>query len=70
MRLHDYGYGWVVHKRAGVTYAWHNGAISPLGVSAIIVRVPSKDRFVGYLSNPDTDLTTAFERQIVAIAVK
>jgi CubicO group peptidase (beta-lactamase class C family) len=44
--LDDCGYGWFIHKKAGVEFQWHNGAISPLGFSAFAVRVPSKDRFV------------------------
>lgn len=68
--LDDYGYGWVVNEKDGVTYAWHNGAISPLGFSTLIVRVPSKDRFVAYASNFDMDLTSGFESQVFALAVK
>lgn len=68
--LGDYGYGWVIQKRAGVTYEWHNGALSPLGFSAFIVRVPSKDRFVAYLSNIDIARVEPLESKIVEIVVR
>ena len=68
--LEQYGYGWVIQKKAGVTMQWHNGALSPLGFTALIVRVPSKDRFVGYLANMDLDLIQPFEAKITALAVK
>ena len=57
-------------SQAGVTMQWHNGALSPLGFTALIVRVPSKDRFVGYLANMDLDLIQPFEAKITALAVQ
>jgi CubicO group peptidase (beta-lactamase class C family) len=68
--LESYGYGWVIQKKAGVTMEWHNGAISPLGFTALIVRVPAKDRFVAYLSNMDLPLIQPFEAKVEALAVK
>ena len=53
-----------------MTLEWHNGAISPLGFTALIVRVPAKDRFVAYLSNFDLPLIEPFESKIEALAVK
>ncbi len=66
----DYGYGWVIRKNADVTMAWHNGALSPLGFTALIVRVPAKDRFVAYLSNFDLPLTQPFEAKVASLAMK
>lgn len=68
--LDDYAYGWVVQKRAGVTYEWHNGALSPLGFSSFMVRVPSKDRFVAYLSNIDIARVQPLESKIVDLVVR
>lgn len=68
--LDDYGYGWVIQKKAGVTMEWHNGALSPLGFTALVVRVPAKDRFVAYLANLDLDLIQPFEAKVEALAVK
>lgn len=68
--MDDYGYGWVTQKKSGVTYEWHNGALSPLGFTALIVRVPSKDRFVAYLSNMDLPLIQPFESKVMALALK
>jgi D-alanyl-D-alanine carboxypeptidase len=68
--LDDYGYGWVIQKKGGVSMAWHNGAISPLGFTSLIVRVPSKDRFVAYLSNMDLPLVQPFEAKVTALVVK
>jgi D-alanyl-D-alanine carboxypeptidase len=68
--LDDYAYGWVIQKKSGVTIEWHNGAISPLGFTALVVRVPSKDRFVAYLANMDLDLIQPFEAKVEALAVK
>ena len=68
--LQNYGYGWVIQKQTGVTIEWHNGAISPLGFTALVVRVPAKDRFVAYLSNFDLPLIEPFEAKIEALAVK
>lgn len=69
--LGNYGYGWVIQKKAGITYEWHNGALSPLGFTALIVRVPSKDRFVAYLANRDLELVQPlFEAKISALALK
>jgi CubicO group peptidase (beta-lactamase class C family) len=68
--LDDYGYGWVIQKKNGVTFEWHNGAISPLGFTALVVRVRSKDRFVAYLANLDLELVQPFEAKVMALAVK
>lgn len=69
--LGNYGYGWVVQKKGDVSFAWHNGALSPLGFTALAVRVPSKDRFVAYLANRDLELVQPlFETKITTLAVK
>ena len=68
--LEQYGYGWVIQKKAGITVQWHNGALSPLGFTALIVRVPAKDRFVGYLANMDIDRIQPFEAKVAALAGK
>jgi CubicO group peptidase (beta-lactamase class C family) len=68
--LHDYAYGWLVQKKENVTYEWHNGAISPLGFTSLMVRVPSKDRFVAYLSNMDMAFVMPFEAKTLALALK
>jgi CubicO group peptidase (beta-lactamase class C family) len=68
--LDDYGFGWVIEKQSNVTIEWHNGALEPLGFSAMIVRVPSKDRFVAYLSNFDYPLISPFEPKVEALVVK
>lgn len=68
--LAAYGYGWVIEKKSGVTIEWHNGALSPLGFSALIVRVPSKDRFVAYVSNLDIGVVEPLETKVEALAVK
>jgi len=63
--LDEYGYGWVIETKKGVTVEWHNGAISPLGFSSFMVRVPSKDRFVVYLSNIDISRVQPLESKII-----
>lgn len=63
--LDDYGYGWVIETKKGVTVEWHNGALSPLGFSSFMVRVPSKDRFVVYLSNIDISRVQPLESKII-----
>ncbi|MBX3191943.1 MAG: beta-lactamase family protein [Labilithrix sp.] len=68
--MSDYAYGWIVQKKGGVTVEWHNGALSPLGFSAFIIRVPSKDRFVAYLSNMEIEKISPFEAKVTALAVK
>jgi D-alanyl-D-alanine carboxypeptidase len=65
-----YGYGWSIEKESGVDIQWHNGAISPLGFSSFVVRVPSKDRFIAYLANRDIDITEALEGKVAALSVK
>ena len=65
-----YAYGWVVEKKAGITVEWHNGALSPLGFTALVVRIPSKDRFVAYLSNFDLPLVEPFEAKVLALAIQ
>lgn len=66
--LKGYGYGWVVERRSGATLLWHNGALSPLGFSALVVRVPEKDRFVAYLANRDIDEIEPLEAKVLALA--
>ena len=68
--LDDYGYGWVMSKMNGVPVQWHNGALSPLGFSSLIARVPSKDRFVAYLANLDIDLVEPIEEKAIALLTK
>lgn len=68
--LDDYGYGWAVETRDGVAIQWHNGALSPLGFTALIVRVPSKDRFIAYLANLDVSLVMPIEEKVITLAVK
>jgi D-alanyl-D-alanine carboxypeptidase len=69
--LSKYGYGWIVEKKGEVEVAWHNGALSPLGFTALVVRVPSKDRFVAYLANLDVDLVQpALEKKVIALAAR
>lgn len=69
--LEDYGYGWVVENKSGVAYQWHNGALSPLGFTSLMVRVPAKDRFVAYLANRDLKLIQPlFEAKVIALALK
>lgn len=68
--MDDYGYGWAVETKNGVAVQWHNGALSPLGFTALIVRVPSKDRFVAYLANLDLPLVQPIESKVIALAVR
>jgi CubicO group peptidase (beta-lactamase class C family) len=68
--LKNYSYGFVLHNSGDVNYQWHNGAMSPLGFTALIVRVPSKDRFIAYLANRDLDMVSPFEDKVIALAVK
>jgi D-alanyl-D-alanine carboxypeptidase len=68
--LDDYGFGWVVETRDGVPIQWHNGALSPLGFTSLIVRVPAKDRFVAYLANLDLPLVQPIEEKVIALAAK
>jgi CubicO group peptidase (beta-lactamase class C family) len=68
--LGSYGYGWVIEQKSNVTIEWHNGALSPLGFSALIVRVPSKDRCVAFASNLDYSLTDPLVAKVEALAVK
>ena len=66
----DYGYGWVMEQRDGVDLQWHNGAISPLGFTSLVVRVPAKDRFVAYLANLDLPFVEPIEQKVIALAAK
>jgi CubicO group peptidase (beta-lactamase class C family) len=66
--LEGYGYGWIAERRRGTTVVWHNGALSPLGFSALVVRVPDKDRFVAYLANRDIDEVEPLEAKILDLA--
>lgn len=68
--LDDYGYGWVMQKYQGTPLQWHNGALSPLGFSAFVARVPSKDRFVAYLSNLDIDIVQDLEPGMFKLATE
>jgi D-alanyl-D-alanine carboxypeptidase len=68
--LSQYGYGWVIESRAGESITWHNGALTPLGFSSYMVRVPSKDRFIVYLSNYDSGRTQGLEVKVEAIAIR
>jgi CubicO group peptidase (beta-lactamase class C family) len=68
--LKNYGYGWIMHNRGDVQYQWHNGALSPLGYSGFIIRVPAKDRFVAYLANRDLDTVSPYEDKVTALAAK
>lgn len=69
--LGNYAYGWVVQKKGNVSFVWHNGALSPLGFTALAIRVPSKDRFIAYLANRDLALVQPlFEAKVSALAVK
>lgn len=63
----DYGYGWIIEHDPALI-EWHNGAISPLGFSAILVRVPDKDRFIAVLSNRDIELVESFEAKVLTLA--
>ena len=51
-RLSSYACGWVVDAKG----QRHNGAISPLGFYALLVRTPSSGRVTVILSNYDSDL--------------
>lgn len=69
--LQGYGYGWSIDQLAGVTVEYHNGALSPLGFAALIVRVPSKDRFVAYLANMESDrVEPAVDAKLADLVVK
>lgn len=68
--LDNYGYGWVIESVKGVPIEWHNGALSPLGFASYMIRVPSRDRFIAYLSNFDIDRIQGFEAKVEAIAVR
>jgi D-alanyl-D-alanine carboxypeptidase len=68
--MDDYGYGWAVETRNGVPVQWHNGALSPLGFTALIVRVPSKDRFVAYLANLDLPLVQPIESKVITLSTR
>jgi D-alanyl-D-alanine carboxypeptidase len=68
--LSSYGYGWVIQKKNGVAFEWHNGALSPLGFASYMIRVPSKDRFVAYLANREIGVIQPFETKVEALAIK
>jgi len=68
--LSDYAYGWVVEQKSGVTMQWHNGSLAPLGFTSLVVRVPSKQRFVAYLTNLDTQTIVPFEKKVEALVVR
>jgi D-alanyl-D-alanine carboxypeptidase len=67
--LEGYGYGWTIEDVNGVQRIWHNGALSPLGFSCLMVRVPSKKRMIAFLSNFDTDLTEDIELKVADLAL-
>lgn len=68
--LAEYAYGWVVEKKSGIDVQWHNGALAPLSFTSFMMRIPSKDRFVAYLSNFDLDTISPFEKRITTAALK
>jgi CubicO group peptidase (beta-lactamase class C family) len=69
--LGGYAYGWVVEKKGSVDVQWHNGALAPLGFTSLLVRVPSKDRFVAYLANVGSGLVVpALEKKTIALAAE
>lgn len=68
--LAGYGYGWVNEKRGTVPLVWHNGALSPAGYSALVVRERGKDRFVAYLANLDIDVVKPLEAKVKAIVAR
>jgi CubicO group peptidase (beta-lactamase class C family) len=63
--LANYGYGWVIADG----FVWHNGALSPLGFSSLMARVPSKDRMVAYLSNLDIGVTAPLQGDVLKLTV-
>jgi D-alanyl-D-alanine carboxypeptidase len=67
--LDDYGYGWVTGSAKGVAFAWHNGALSPLGFSSFLIRIPSKQRMIAYLSNLDIEVTEPLEAKVAKLAI-
>jgi CubicO group peptidase (beta-lactamase class C family) len=68
--LGDYACGWFIETHDGTRVEWHNGALSPLGFTAFLVRVPSKDRFVAYLANLDYRIVARLERKVITLAAK
>lgn len=68
--LDDYAYGWAIGTMNGVPVHWHNGALSPLGFTSLIARVPSMDRFVAYLANLDVELVDPIEEKVIALMTK
>lgn len=63
--LGGYGYGWVISEKDGVTIQWHNGALSPVGFSALVARVPEKDRMVAFLANVDVGVVDPLVSKLV-----
>lgn len=49
----NYAYGWVVEERNGQKIHWHNGALSPLGYTSLLVYLPAKKLGLALLSNID-----------------
>lgn len=58
VRHDDYGLGLVTRRTHGVTWYWHNGGLTPMGYSAFVAYVPTKDLSVVVLANrgPETSL--------------
>lgn len=69
--LSDYGYGWLIQRKRNIDFQWHNGALSPLGFSSYVLRVPGKQhRFAAYLSNMNIDLIEPFELSVEDVIVR
>jgi CubicO group peptidase (beta-lactamase class C family) len=68
--LSGYGYGWMMEQRGASSLEWHNGALSPLGFSSLLVRAPAGGRFVAYLANLDITVTSPLETKVRALVAK
>ncbi|MBX3209151.1 MAG: beta-lactamase family protein [Labilithrix sp.] len=68
--LEGYGYGWVIEEANGAQHFWHNGALSPLGFSSFMIRIPSKKRMIAYLSNLDVALTEELEAKVAKLGLE
>jgi hypothetical protein len=58
----------MIEDKGGVELEWHNGALSPLGFSSYLARVPSKGRMIAYLSNLNVDVTQDLETKVETLA--
>ena len=54
--LQHYAYGWVVKDEQGIVSQWHNGALSPLGFTSGMLRLPKSGTLVVHLANLDFGL--------------